>query len=134
MTNTWPALDPALSARILGAVDQGFEAQVRFTQELIRYPSLRGQEHTAQEYYFQELRRRGYAMDRFTIDVREIEDHPGFSPVKVSFSASTAAMSPASTTSMSWRRSAYIRISRPMRSRLFLDEFSTLVPVLIRPE
>ena len=85
MTNTWPALDPALSARILGAVDQGFEAQVRFTQELIRYPSLRGQEHTAQEFYFQELRRRGYAMDRFTIDVREIEDHPGFSPVKVSY-------------------------------------------------
>lgn len=85
MTTASTPLDPALQAQILAEVDRGFSEQIALTLELVRYPSLRGQEHTAQELYYRELARRGYAMDRFKIDVKEIEHHPGFSPVKVSY-------------------------------------------------
>jgi acetylornithine deacetylase len=78
-------LDPALTARILDAVAEGFDDQIAFTQDLIRHPSLRGQEHTAQDFLFRALAGRGYAMDRWAIDVKEIEDHPGFSPVLVDY-------------------------------------------------
>jgi len=53
---------------------------------MMRYPSLRGQEHKAQVCFYDALARRGYSMDRWAIDVAEIEDHPGFSPVKVDYS------------------------------------------------
>ncbi len=78
-------LTPELEARIFDAVDARFDEQVAFTQELVRYPSQRGQEHTAQECMFGAMRARGLAMDRFAIDVDAIRDHPGFSPVAVSY-------------------------------------------------
>lgn len=78
-------LEDGLAREILAAVDAGFEKQTEFTSELIRFPSLRGQEHTAQDFLFGEMRARGWAMDRWAIDVAEIENHPGFSPVKVSY-------------------------------------------------
>ena len=37
------ALDPSLAGDIPAAVEQGFETQIAFTQDLIRPPSLRGQ-------------------------------------------------------------------------------------------
>lgn len=77
--------DTKLADDILAAVEEGFEAQVAYTQELVRFPSLRGQEHTAQDFVFESMRSRGYAMDRWAIDVADIEQHPGFSPVKVSY-------------------------------------------------
>jgi len=78
-------LDPDLASRILDAVDEGFERQVTFTQDLVRFPSQRGQEHTCQDFLYQAMRARGLVMDRWAIDVSEIEGHPGFSPVKVSY-------------------------------------------------
>lgn len=78
-------LDDRLAADILAAVDQGFDAQVAFTQDLVRFPSLRGQEHTAQDFLYRAMRERGLAMDRWAIDVADIESHPGFSPVKVDY-------------------------------------------------
>ena len=78
-------LDETLAGEILAAVDGNFEAQIAFTQALVRFPSLRGQEHTAQDFLHDEMSRRGMAMDRWTIDVAEIEPHPGFSPVKVDY-------------------------------------------------
>ena len=80
-------LDDALRERIIAAVDEGFAAQLALTQDLVRLPSLRGQEHTAQDRVFRELQRRGYAMDRWAINVADIEHHPGFSPVKVDYSS-----------------------------------------------
>lgn len=80
------ALDPRLSREILAAVAEGFEDQVAFTEELVRLPSLRGQEATAQDFMFGALADRGYALDRWTIDVEEIRHHPGFSPVKADYS------------------------------------------------
>ena len=79
------AVDKELTRNILAAVDKGFAAQTAFTEDLIRFPSLRGQEHTAQDFLFGELKQRGYAMDRWSIDVADIENHPGFSPVKVDY-------------------------------------------------
>jgi acetylornithine deacetylase len=78
-------LDDALASEILASVDEAFGAQIAFTQELIRYPSVRGQEHTAQDFIYRSLAERGYAMDRWAIDVAEIERHAGFSPVAVSY-------------------------------------------------
>ncbi|MEM8754722.1 MAG: ArgE/DapE family deacylase [Pseudomonadota bacterium] len=79
-------LDPKLADDILAAVDDGFDEQVEWTRELVRHPSLRGREHTAQDFIHDALARRGYAMDRWAIDVADIEGHPGFSPVKVDYS------------------------------------------------
>ncbi|MGR3495519.1 ArgE/DapE family deacylase [Citreimonas sp.] len=80
------ALSQDLERSILGAVADGFDDQLAFTETLTRYPSLRGQEHTAQDFLFRELKTRGYTMDRWTIDVDDIAHHPGFSPVDVDYS------------------------------------------------
>ncbi len=78
-------LDNQLADDILSAVADGFGQQVAFTQDLVRLPSLRGQEHTAQDFLFEAMRSRDWAMDRWAIDVADIEGHPGFSPVKVNY-------------------------------------------------
>ena len=39
--------DSALAARIDAAVDANFDAEIAFLQELVRCPSLRGQEASA---------------------------------------------------------------------------------------
>ncbi len=78
-------LDGDLGQEILRAVDDGFEAQLAFTRELVRHPSLRGQEHTAQEYMHKAMAQRGFAMDRWRLDPKELEGHPGFSPVAVPY-------------------------------------------------
>ena len=79
------AISDDLTDKILARVEENFDAQIDFLSELIRFPSLRGQEHTAQDFMFRELSKRGYAMDRWAIDVADIENHPGFSPVKVNY-------------------------------------------------
>ena len=78
-------LDETLAGDILAAVEDNFEAEIAFTQDLVRFPSLRGQEHIAQDFLHDEMRSRGLAMDRWAIDVAEIEEHAGFSPVKVDY-------------------------------------------------
>ena len=74
-------LNDELRQTILSAVDQGFDAQVAFTQDLIRFPSLRGQEHTCQDFIFEAMTSRGLAMDRWAIDVSEID--LGFGPAPI---------------------------------------------------
>jgi acetylornithine deacetylase len=79
-------LSDDLRRSILAEVAAGFDDQIAFTEALSRYPSLRGQEHTAQDFLFRELQARGYTMDRWTIAVDDIAHHPGFSPVEVDYS------------------------------------------------
>ena len=74
-----------LAQQITNAVDQGWDQQIAFTQDLIRYPSVRGQEHTAQAFVHDELAKRGYAMDRWVVQEDEIKGHPGFSPIAVPY-------------------------------------------------
>lgn len=69
-------LDPALAQDILAAVEAGFPDQVAHTQDLVRFPSLRGEEHAIQDHVFRVLRDRGYAMDRFGMDLAAIAAHP----------------------------------------------------------
>lgn len=78
-------LDADLEARISDAVSANLHQQVEFIQQLVRHPSVRGQEHTAQDFLFREMRQRGLAMDRWCVDVAEISSHPGFSPVAVDY-------------------------------------------------
>ena len=49
-------LDAKLAGDILAAVDANFDCQVAFTQDLVRFPSLRGQEHTAQDFMHDAIR------------------------------------------------------------------------------
>lgn len=79
------ALTPDLTRRILAAVNDGFADQLQLTRDLIAIPSLRGEEHIAQDRVCSELARRGLEIDRFAIDEAEIRDHPGFSPVTVDY-------------------------------------------------
>ncbi|MDE2327577.1 MAG: ArgE/DapE family deacylase, partial [Rhodospirillales bacterium] len=61
-------LDAGLAARVMDAVDAGFDEQVAFTQALVRFPSTRGAEAPIQDFVHRALRDRFYAMDRFTMD------------------------------------------------------------------
>jgi acetylornithine deacetylase len=78
-------LDPELAAKIMHAVDDGFEEQVELTAELVKFPSVRGAEGTAQDFMAAEMRRRGLAVDRWKVEIGDIEGMPGFSPVHVSY-------------------------------------------------
>jgi acetylornithine deacetylase len=71
--------------RILAAVDEKFDAQVEFTRRLIAEPSVRGEERSIQDLIHSELEQRGYAVDRWTMNVDELQDHPGFGPVTVPY-------------------------------------------------
>lgn len=74
------SLDPALRDRILAAVDAGFDEQIRYTQDLVRFASTRGQEQAVQDFVFRAMKERGYAMDRFAMDREAIAAHPGGAP------------------------------------------------------
>ena len=78
-------LDKDLATRLMKAVDQGFDAQVAATAELVKFPSLRGAEHTAQDFMAAEMRRRGLLVDRWRIEIDDIRNMPGFSPVHVNY-------------------------------------------------
>lgn len=80
------SLDPALRDRILAAVDEGFDEQVRYTQDLVRFASTRGQEHTVQDFVFRAMKDRGFTMERFAMDREAIAAHPGGAPFSDSHS------------------------------------------------
>ena len=70
-------LDPALRDKIIAAVDKGFDAQVKFTQNMVRHESTRGNEHTMQDFMFRAMKERGYSMERFNMDTEALKRHPG---------------------------------------------------------
>lgn len=73
--------DAHLSQQILAAVDANFASQLAFTEDLTRFPSLRGQEATAQDFMAKAMAERGLAVDRWRIREADIAHLPGFSPV-----------------------------------------------------
>ena len=77
--------DAILANAITQAVDGLFDDQVTFLQDLVRFPSQRGQEHTAQDFMHDAMQARGLVMDRWSIEIDAIKGHPGFSPVTVSY-------------------------------------------------
>lgn len=74
-------LDPTVTSAILAAVDAGFEAQLAVTGELVRLPSVRGAEQSAQEFVAGLMRARGWSVDSWRVEVDAIRHLPGFSPV-----------------------------------------------------
>ncbi len=78
-------LDQDVATALMHAVDAGFEDQIALTSELVRFPSVRGAEHTAQDFIAAEMRRRGLAVDRFLVKLEDIRNLPGFSPAHVNY-------------------------------------------------
>lgn len=74
-------IDAELRSRITASVAAGFGEQVAFTQQLVRFPSTRGNEHTVQDFMARELRSRGMAVDVFAMDDDAIGGHPGGSKI-----------------------------------------------------
>jgi len=71
--------------RILDAVDAAFDAQLAFTQELVKHPSLRTCEGSAQDLLHAAMAERGLEMDRWELDPAELATHEGHGPVTVSY-------------------------------------------------
>ena len=71
---------------IKSAVDAGFEAQTQFLANFVRIPSLRFEEGPAQDFMADALRKRGYCVDDWTIDLADLEHLKGFGPIMGDFS------------------------------------------------
>ena len=67
--------------RLRAAVDQGFARQTAFYADLVRFPSIRGEEAACQDWIAGELRTRGYEVDRYTLADVDMTNLPGWSPV-----------------------------------------------------
>jgi acetylornithine deacetylase len=74
-------MDHELQSRLFDAVDAAFDDQIAFLTELTSHASTRGNEQSAQAFMADELAARGLDVDRWQIDVDDIRDMPGFSPV-----------------------------------------------------
>jgi acetylornithine deacetylase len=73
------------AAALMAAVDEGFDAQLALTADLVRFASTRGAEKEAQAFMAREMGKRGLEVDHFRIDLDRIRTLPGFSPVHVSY-------------------------------------------------
>ena len=72
-------IDAEARQKIFSAIDAGFDGQVAFLQELVRFPSLRGREAPLQDWVARQMASRGYAVDRFSI--ADVPDHPKMAPM-----------------------------------------------------
>ncbi|WP_372921472.1 ArgE/DapE family deacylase [Roseovarius sp.] len=80
------ALAKELKDKLLQAVDDGFDAQLEYTKNLVNLASLRGQEYAIQDLVFEQFQSRGMKVDRFDMDREAILAHPGGSPFSDSHS------------------------------------------------
>ena len=71
----------ALLDRLRRAVEAGFDRQTAFLADLVRFPSVRGQEAPLQDWMAGQLAGRGYSVDRYTLAEVEMAHLAGFSPV-----------------------------------------------------
>ncbi|MEO9527154.1 MULTISPECIES: ArgE/DapE family deacylase [Alphaproteobacteria] len=80
-----PSLPADTIAAITKAVEEDFEKQVAFLQEIVRAPSLRGQEAGVQRIVAEALETRGYDVATCPIDVALLKNHPAFSPATTDY-------------------------------------------------
>ncbi len=73
--------DAAVFDRLSRAVETGFGQQTAFLADLVRFPSIRGEEAPLQDWMARQLADRGYVVDRYTLADVEMGNLPGFSPV-----------------------------------------------------
>lgn len=79
-----PLSQDAITA-ICSAVDAAFENQVGFLQEIVRAPSLRGEEAEVQKIVAEALKSRGYAVKTCPLDVAKLKEHPAGSPATIDY-------------------------------------------------
>ena len=84
MTKT--ALPAEIATKIRKSVRDGFAAQTAFIEQLVRFPSTRGNEHAVQDFLAREMRARGLSVDVFGMDRAAIEKHPGGSKISAKHS------------------------------------------------
>lgn len=73
--------DPTFTSRLEAAVDRNWDRQVAWLQDLVRFPSVRGQEGPCQDWIAREFAGRGWSVDRYTLDQVDMSHLPGHSPV-----------------------------------------------------
>jgi acetylornithine deacetylase len=78
-------LERDIKLKILREIDASLDDQLAFTAELVKFPTVRGAEHTAQDFIASEMRERGYAVDQWRMKIEDIDHLPGFSPVAASY-------------------------------------------------
>ncbi|CDR05585.1 ArgE/DapE family deacylase [Streptomyces iranensis] len=76
-------------AAIVDGVDEAFDQQIAFTQELIRHPSVRTREASAQDVMERALKERGFTIDRWQLDPAELSEHVGHGRINVSYEGMT---------------------------------------------
>jgi len=74
-------MDSSLTAALRDAIDANWAAQVAWLQQLVRFPSRRGQEGPCQDWIAREFAARGWRVDRYTLADVDMAHLPGFSPV-----------------------------------------------------
>lgn len=77
--------DAALKGKIVGAVAANFDAQTKFTADLVRIPSRRGREAPAQDVMARAMAGRSLSVDRWKVEIDDIKGMRGFSPVSISY-------------------------------------------------
>ena len=78
-------LCPITEAEILAAVAAQHDETVAFLQDLVREPSLLGQEQSAQALMKSRFQALGLDVRELVIDEAKLKDHPGYSPSIVSY-------------------------------------------------
>ena len=73
--------DQDLLARLERAVEANWTAQIAWLQDLVRFPSRRGQEGACQDWVAREFGRRGWSVDRYTLAEVDMTHLRGFAPV-----------------------------------------------------
>lgn len=74
--------------RIVACVDELFESQIAFTEQLVSFSSLRNAERDAQALVASALHSRGYEVSWIRTDATQHGKHPAFSPSTVNYSES----------------------------------------------
>lgn len=72
--------------RIIDAIDARFDEQLSVTRDFVAIPSTRGAEGPCQDMIGDLLRRRGYEVDDWHIDLDDLKDLRGYGPIEHDFS------------------------------------------------
>lgn len=72
---------PDISARLGAAIAANSAAQTSFLADLVRFPSLRGNEAPLQDFLARAMAARGWRVDRFSLADVPLESHPKASPM-----------------------------------------------------
>src|SRR3546814_10552136 len=76
---------PLDKAQLTAAVAALRDEAVTLLSDLVRHPSLLGDERSAQDHMRGVFEAMGLRVDEFAIDEAKIKDHPGYSPSIVSY-------------------------------------------------